>query len=70
MGTDGIDGESDAAGAISDSNSLGKSLDMGMKPEYFLRKNDSYHYFKSLDDLIMTGSTGTNAADVEILIVI
>jgi len=69
IGTDGIDGQSDAAGAIADSETLNKALNMGMTLESFLQNNDSYHYFKALNDLIVTGRTGTNTADIAVLIV-
>ena len=69
MGTDGIDGQSDAAGAIADSETLNRALNIGINPENFLQNNDSYHYFKALNDLIVTGRTGTNTADIAVLII-
>jgi hydroxypyruvate reductase len=64
-GTDGSDGPTDAAGAIADGDTLGRN------PEAlrYLERNDSYHYFQSLGDLVITGPTNTNVMDVRILLV-
>lgn len=67
-GTDGIDGNSDAAGAIGDGLSLERGGKLGMNVDDYLRNNDSYHFFKNLGDLIMTGPTGTNVMDIQIVI--
>ena len=64
-GTDGVDGPTDAAGAIAD----GTTLRRGPDAAAFLAKNDSYHYFDRLGDLIKTGPTGTNVADVQLILV-
>lgn len=64
MGTDGIDGLSDAAGAICDGHTLERALKEGLKPEDYLRNNDSYTFFSWLGDAIMTGPTLTNVMDV------
>jgi len=64
-GTDGTDGPTDAAGAIADGNTLGRKPDA----RRYLDSNDSYHYFESLGDLVITGPTNTNVADVRILLV-
>ncbi len=66
--TDGIDGNSDAAGAISDCYTLERALDRGLNLREYLRNNDSYHFFKNLGDLLITGSTGTNVMDIQILL--
>jgi glycerate 2-kinase len=68
VGTDGIDGASDAAGAIADSFSLKNALDKNLSPEIFLKDNNSYEFFKKLDDLLFTGSTGTNVMDIQIIV--
>jgi hydroxypyruvate reductase len=69
LGTDGTDGPTDAAGAIADNASLVHSLDYGSD---FLSKsladNDSYQFFKSLDDLIITGPTRTNVMDLHLIL--
>ena len=65
-GTDGSDGPTDAAGAIADGTTLARSnLNAGSS----LANNDSYRFFDSVGDLIKTGPTGTNVADVQIVLV-
>lgn len=70
LSTDGVDGPTDAAGAIVDGKTLARALKTGMTPEKFLTENDSYHFFEKLDDLIFTGPTGTNVNDVSVIIVL
>jgi glycerate 2-kinase len=62
-GTDGLDGPTDAAGAIADE----RTRLTDARP--FLDDNDSYHFFEGLDALVKTGPTGTNVMDVRILLV-
>jgi len=62
-GTDGLDGPTDAAGAMAD-----ERTPMAGARE-FLDNNDSYHFFEKLGALIKTGPTGTNVMDVRILLV-
>ncbi|MGQ4891508.1 MAG: glycerate kinase type-2 family protein [Candidatus Njordarchaeia archaeon] len=64
VGTDGIDGNSDAAGAIADGETVDRSLKMGLDVDIFLEENDSYTFFRKLGDNIFTGLTGTNLNDV------
>ncbi|RLE57808.1 MAG: glycerate kinase [Thermoprotei archaeon] len=65
MGTDGIDGNSDAAGAIVDGYTVDEALKKGLDPYDHLAKHDSYTFFKKLGrHLIMTGPTGTNVNDI------
>jgi glycerate-2-kinase len=64
FGTDGIDGPTDAAGAIADGFTVQRAKVMGLDPLSFLQRNDSYNFFKHLGDLIITGFTGTNVMDV------
>jgi len=64
-GTDGSDGPTDAAGAIAD----GRTLARNPRAPEFLARNDSYHYFESLGDLIVTGPTHTNVMDVRLILV-
>jgi len=47
---------------------LKRAADRGIKPVEYLKNNDSYHFFKSLNDLIITGPTGTNVNDVTVLV--
>jgi len=64
-GTDGSDGPTDAAGAIAD----GRTLARNPRAPEFLARNDSYHYFEGLRDLIVTGPTNTNVMDVRLILV-
>jgi len=64
-GTDGSDGPTDAAGATADGRTLGRDP----RAAEFLARNDSYHYFKGLGDLIVTGPTHTNVMDVRLILV-
>jgi glycerate 2-kinase len=65
-GTDGTDGPTDAAGAICDGDTINRAFKKGLDPNLFLRENDSYHFFKKLDDLIITGPTYTNVMDLHL----
>ena len=64
-GTDGSDGPTNAAGAVADGQTLGRKPDA----RSYLNRNDSYHYFESLGDLVITGPTNTNVMDVCIVLV-
>lgn len=66
-GTDGRDGPTDAAGGIVDQNSLARMRGAGVDPEALLENNDSYAALAASGDLLITGATGTNVADVQIL---
>jgi len=70
VGTDGIDGVTDAAGAIVDGESIVRGSNLGLDPLEYLNSNDSYNFFKALDDLIVTGPTGTNVNDIVVLVFI
>lgn len=70
INTDGLDGPTDAAGALADGKTIIRSWELGLSAEDFLRANDSYTFFSKLDDLIFTGFTGTNVNDISITIVI
>jgi len=63
-GTDGTDGPTPAAGAFVDGSTLARARAAGLDYHAFLRCNDSYHFFAALDDLLITGPTGTNVMDV------
>lgn len=67
-GTDGIDGNSPAAGAIADHSTIERARAMGLDAAQFLERSDSYNFFEKLDDAIVTGPTGTNVRDLRILI--
>ena len=64
IGTDGMDGPTDAAGAIVDGSSIARARALGLGPRECLRRNDSYQFFREIGDLVMTGPTGTNVNDV------
>jgi glycerate 2-kinase len=68
-GTDGTDGPTDAAGAVADGKTVDRARESGMDPARFLTENDSYPFFKALDDLIITGPTYTNVMDLRIMLV-
>ena len=64
-GTDGSDGPTNAAGAVADGQTIGRKPDA----RRYLEGNDSYHYFESLGDLVITGPTNTNVMDACIVLV-
>ncbi|MEM3041236.1 MAG: glycerate kinase [Nitrososphaerota archaeon] len=68
IGTDGIDGPTDAAGAIVDGQTYELGVLNKMYPEEYLRNNDSYTYFKKIGGLIFTGYTGTNVGDILLIL--
>jgi glycerate 2-kinase len=67
-GTDGIDGPTDAAGAIADSQTMARAESKGLAASRFLADNNSYAFFEALHDLIRTGPTGTNVGDLQIVL--
>jgi glycerate 2-kinase len=69
VGTDGIDGPTDAAGAFSDATTIARAQARGLDPARALREHDSYPFFAALGDLVVTGPTGTNVGDLQILLV-
>ena len=68
-GTDGIDGNTDAAGAIADSSTVMRAKRIKMNPETYLDDNNSYSFFKKLDGLVVTDPTRTNVMDIMLLLV-
>jgi hydroxypyruvate reductase len=68
IGTDGIDGPTDAAGALVDVTTIQRARDARLDPAAFLRRNDAYHFFETLGDLIHTGPTGTNVGDLQAIL--
>lgn len=68
-GTDGTDGPTDAAGAIADGTTVARARQRGIDPGEYLRRNDSYNFFKQLDDLVITGPTRTNVMDIYMLLI-
>lgn len=67
-GTDGSDGPTDAAGAFATGSTLARAQALEFEPLQFLQRNDSYHFFQPLQDLLVTGPTGTNVMDIQILL--
>jgi hydroxypyruvate reductase len=67
-GTDGIDGNSPAAGAAADGETLARAQAAGLDPSDFFRRSDAYSFFARLGDAIVTGPTGNNLRDLRILL--
>jgi glycerate 2-kinase len=67
LATDGVDGPTDAAGALVDGTTIARGRRRGMDPQDYLDDNNSYSYFSRLGDLIRTGPTGTNVNDIMII---
>lgn len=67
-GTDGIDGNSPAAGAVADGRSLDRAREAGLDPADFYHRSDAYNFFSHLNDAIVTGPTGNNLRDLRILL--
>jgi len=70
LSTDGVDGPTDAAGAVADGKTMARAEAFGLRAEEFLADNNSYVFFSRLGDLIFTGPTGTNVNDVSVIIVL
>jgi len=70
VSTDGVDGPTDAAGAIVNETTVSRANRLGLDPERFLADNDSHGFFSKLGDLIVTGPTGTNVNDISLIIVL
>jgi glycerate 2-kinase len=68
VGTDGIDGPTDAAGAFVDSTTIARARTQSLDPSAFLADNDAYAFFQILSDLVVTGPTATNVGDVQVVL--
>jgi hydroxypyruvate reductase len=68
VGTDGIDGPTDAAGALADSGTAARAAQLALDPMRYLESNDAWSFFDALGDLVRTGPTGTNVGDVQIAV--
>lgn len=68
IGTDGVDGPTDAAGAIVDSTTIARAMSLGIDIAHALASHDVYPALQSLGDLVVTGPTGTNVGDVQVLL--
>ncbi|HLL76909.1 MAG TPA: DUF4147 domain-containing protein, partial [Pyrinomonadaceae bacterium] len=67
-GTDGLDGNSPAAGALCDETTTARARALGLDPLKFLADSDSYNFFDALGDALVTGHTGTNVRDLRVLV--
>jgi glycerate 2-kinase len=68
-GTDGTDGDTDAAGAMADGDTCSRARQLGLSATEHLENNDSYPFFARLGDLVITGPTRTNVMDVRLVLV-
>jgi glycerate 2-kinase len=66
--TDGIDGVTEAAGAIITPDSLGRAEQLGLDAQAMLENNDAYSFFAALGDLVVVGPTGTNVNDFRVVL--
>ena len=64
VGTDGVDGSTDAAGAWVTGRTMERARSLALDPKDALARNDSYAFFRELGDLVITGPTGTNVMDL------
>jgi hydroxypyruvate reductase len=67
-GTDGIDGNSQAAGAVADGRTLERASALDISAQDFFQRSDAYTFFERLGDAIVTGPTGNNLRDLRILL--
>lgn len=70
LATDGIDGNSVAAGAIVDGTTVRRARMLDLDPDKYLKENAEYHFFERIGDSIITGPTGTNVNDLMIIVAI
>lgn len=70
IGTDGIDGPTDAAGAIVDPSTFQRAAAIGIAdPQRYLDNNDTYPFFDQIGDLVRTGPTSTNVGDLQVILI-
>ncbi len=69
IGSDGTDGPTDAAGGFVDGSTIKKLADRGIDIDDYLENNDSYNALKKIDQLIITGPTGTNVNDLSVILI-
>jgi glycerate 2-kinase len=67
-GTDGLDGNSPAAGAVADDTTLERARAAGLEARTYLQNSDSFSFFAKLGDALLTGPTGNNVRDVRLLL--
>ena len=68
IGTDGVDGPTNAAGAIVDNETYGEAVENGLNPIIYLEDNNSYEFFKRVGGHVITEPTGTNVGDIVIAV--
>jgi glycerate-2-kinase len=68
-GTDGTDGPTEAAGGLVDGTTVRRGHEEGLDARSHLDTNDSYHFLKATDDLLITGPTFTNVMDVRVVLI-
>jgi glycerate 2-kinase len=68
-GTDGTDGPTDAAGAVADGDTITRAQAQGLDAAAHLARNDSYPFFETLGDLLITGPTNTNVMDIHVALI-
>ena len=68
VGTDGIDGPTDAAGAYADRTTFRRAQQQSLDADAYLADNNAYALFESLNDLIVTGPSTTNVGDLQIVL--
>lgn len=69
-GSDGIDGNSPAAGAVADGSTAQRAAALGLEIESALASFDSYSFFDALGDVIVTGPSGNNLRDLRVLLAV
>jgi glycerate 2-kinase len=67
-GTDGIDGNSPAAGAIADESTVERAHELKLDARASLEQSDAYNFFHALNDALLTGPTGTNVRDLRVML--
>ena len=67
LATDGEDGPTNAAGAVVTGESAQRAESLGLFAVEYLSRNDAYHFFQKMDDLLITGPSGTNVNDLTFL---
>jgi hydroxypyruvate reductase len=68
VGTDGIDGPTDAAGAYADRTTIARARQQSLDAEAYLADNNAYAFFQRIGDLIITGASTTNVGDLQIVL--
>ena len=69
FGTDGRDGPTDVAGAVVDGGTVARGTRQGLDAAVYLKRHDSYNFFKKAGGHIVTGLTGTNVNDLYLVLI-